>query len=256
MSLRIADRWFERQRIDDAITLLTEPAVHPLLRCNIWHVRGRARDLVVDTGLGVTSLREAAADLFGVDTLAVATHSHMDHVGSFHEFDHRAIHAAEAESAATAAENLPLDVAGYGDDELSWFSGIGYDISGGLITAIPHEGFDLGSHALRGAAPTRTLSEGDLIDLGDRAFEVLHLPGHSPGSIGLWEASTGVLFSGDAVYDGPLLDQIPGSNIDDYLNTMERLADLPVTVVHAGHDPSMSPDRFRHIVRNYIATRS
>jgi len=40
------------------------------------------------------------------------------------------------------------------------------------------------------AAPTRVLGAGDVIDLGDRAFEVLYLPGHSPGSIGLWEMAT------------------------------------------------------------------
>ena len=40
----------------------------------------------------------------------------------------------------------------------------------------------------------RVLDEGDVIDAGDRAFEVLHLPGHSPDSIGLWDAASGVLF--------------------------------------------------------------
>ena len=256
MTLKIADRWFTRERIDDAITLLTEPEVHPLLRCNIWHVRGRSRDLVVDTGLGVASLTEAAADLFGADVLAVATHAHMDHVGGFHEFEHRAIHVSESESAETAAETLPLDVSTFDADTLNWFSQIGYDVSAGLLTAIPHGGFDLTNHALVGAAPTMTLAEGDIIDLGDRAFEVLHLPGHSPGSIGLWEADSGVLFSGDAVYDGPLLDELPGSDVDAYLATMERLANLPVTVVHAGHDPSMSRDRYRTVIAEYVASRS
>lgn len=256
MRLKVAHRWFERVRIDDAITLLTEPEVHPLLRCNIWHVRGRSRDLVIDTGLGVASLTKAAADLFGADVLAVATHSHMDHLGGFHEFEHRAIHGAEAESAATAAENIPLDVDQYDADTLSWFSEIGYDISSGFLTAIPHDGFDLPSHAMIAAAPTQILTEGDVIDLGDRAFEVLHLPGHSPGSIGLWEQKSGVLFSGDAVYDGPLLDELPGSDVDAYLTTMERLSKLPVTVVHAGHDPSMGPDRYRKVIADYVETRS
>ncbi len=53
MALPIADRWFESKRIDDDITLLWEPHVVPLMRCNIWHVRGRDRDLMIDTGMGV-----------------------------------------------------------------------------------------------------------------------------------------------------------------------------------------------------------
>ena len=47
--LAVADRWFEVQRIDDVITMLVEPHVHPMVRCNIWHVRGRRMDLVIDT---------------------------------------------------------------------------------------------------------------------------------------------------------------------------------------------------------------
>lgn len=256
MKLQVADRWFDRERVDDAITLLTEPAVHELLRCNIWHVRGRDRDLVIDTGLGVASLTEAAADLFGADVLAVATHSHMDHLGSFHEFEHRAIHTAEATSATTAAEHIPLDVSLYDEKVLLHFSAMGYDIAGGFLTAVPHDGFDVATHTLVGMAPTIILAEGDIVDLGDRAFEVLNLPGHSPGSIGLWEAATGVLFSGDAIYDGPLLDEIPGADVDDYLTTMDRLATLPVSVVHGGHDDSMSPDRYRSLIADYIETRS
>jgi glyoxylase-like metal-dependent hydrolase (beta-lactamase superfamily II) len=35
---------------------------------------------------------------------------------------------------------------------------------------------------------------------------VIHTPGHSPGGIALWEAATGILFSGDIVYDGELIE--------------------------------------------------
>jgi glyoxylase-like metal-dependent hydrolase (beta-lactamase superfamily II) len=100
------------------------------------------------------------------------------------------------------------------------------------------------------------VDEGDRIDLGDRSFEVLHLPGHSPGSIALWEEKSGSLFSGDVVYDGPLLDQLEDSNCDDYLTSMERLLKLPVAVVYPGHEGILDPQRFRHIVRGYIEQRS
>ena len=109
----------------------------------------------------------------------------------------------------------------------------------------------------RAAAPaTRLLEDGDVVDLGDRAFEVLHLPGHSPGSIGLWDASTGVLFSGDAVYDGPLLDELSDSDIAAYVATMRRLRELPVTVVHAGHEPSFGRDRLVELCDAYLRSRA
>ncbi|MFQ5959554.1 MAG: MBL fold metallo-hydrolase [Alphaproteobacteria bacterium] len=117
----------------------------------------------------------------------------------------------------------------------------------------PYAGFDASTYAIKAAPATRLVREGEVIDLGDRAFEVLHLPGHSPGSIGLWEKASGILFSGDAVYDGELLDELYHSNVRDYIATMERLRDLPVRVVHGGHCPSFGRARMIEIVDEYIA---
>ena len=109
---------------------------------------------------------------------------------------------------------------------------------------------------MEAAQAARLIGEGDFVDLGNRAFEVLHLPGHSPGSIALWEAASGTLFSGDAIYDGALLDQIPGSDIPAYIRSMERLRDLPARIVHAGHDPSFGRDRLIELADAYLNRRS
>ena len=95
-----------------------------------------------------------------------------------------------------------------------------------MITALPHPGYDLSSFCVRAAPMVRAIIEGDVIDLGDRVFEVLHLPGHSPGGIGLLEKNTGTLFSGDLIYDGPLLDSLQSSSIPDYIRSFERLREL------------------------------
>jgi glyoxylase-like metal-dependent hydrolase (beta-lactamase superfamily II) len=256
-ALPVAEPWFARRRIDDTITLLWEPHVNRLQQCNIWHVRGRDRDLLVDTGLGISSLRAAAADLLEHRVLAVATHYHYDHTGSLYEFDQRAIHRSEAEllersetiGGTLVTGDIPDDIrmsmvdAGYElDDEL-------------LVSAVPASDYDVGAYAVPAAPATIVLDEGDIVDTGDRAFTVMHLPGHSPGSIGLWDATTGTLFSGDALYDGPLLDEIPGADLDDYVRTMERLRELPVEVVHAGHDPSFGRERLVELTTAYLDRR-
>jgi glyoxylase-like metal-dependent hydrolase (beta-lactamase superfamily II) len=253
--LPIADHWFERKALGGGITLLWEPHVHPLLRCNIWHVAGRTSDLLIDTGLGVASLADAAADLFGKPLIVVLTHCHMDHAGGAHEFETCCVHAAEARALREASNHLPLDVSAYSPGDLAWFANIGYDISAGLLTAIPHAGFEPATHQMAVADVSRLIGEGDVVDLGDRAFEVLHLPGHSPGSIALWEKASGTLFSGDAIYDGPLLDQIPGSDIAAYCRSMERLRDLPAREVHAGHDPSFGRTRLVELADAYLDSR-
>ena len=254
-TLEVAGRWFERKTLASGVTWLWEPHVHPLLRCNIWHVRGRDSDLLVDTGLGVAPLREAIEDLIDKPLTVVATHIHYDHVGGLHEFDTRLMHEAEASMMSPYLDFNTLVSAEFGPF-LDLLIGAGYVIEDEiLIDALPHAEFDPTDFATVPTAPTRTLKDADGIDLGDRHFEVLHLPGHSPGSIGLWEGSSGVLFSGDAIYDGPLLDMLPDSDIEDYIHTMKRLRELPVEIVHAGHEPSFRRERLVALVNAYLANK-
>lgn len=252
MGVQIADHWFERKRIDSDITFLWEPHVDPFVRCNIWHVRGRDRDLLVDTGLGVASLREAARDLFERPLVAVATHSHFDHIGGLYEFDVRVVHREERNGIEQFAPLAKLRAADFPEDVLQHLVDAGYAVSDEVLSALPHPGFNPAAYAVTPTEPTWLVDEGDVIDVGNRAFEVLHLPGHSPGSIGLWDGASGTLFSGDAVYDGPLLDRLPYSDCVTYARTMERLRDLPVTVVHAGHEPSFGRARLVEICEQYL----
>ena len=97
MTLTVADRWFETRRVADDVTLIWEPHVIPDIRCNMWHVRGRDRDLLLDSGMGLVSLRRHVALVTEKPVLCVASHSHFDHVGGHHEFEERLIHAAEAD---------------------------------------------------------------------------------------------------------------------------------------------------------------
>ena len=78
-----------------------------------------------------------------------------------------------------------------------------------------------------------------MIDLGNRQLTVIHTPGHSPGGIALWESATATLFSGDIVYDGPLIEDTYHANAEDYYNSMVRLLELPVEIVHGGHFASL-----------------
>ncbi|MBM3520863.1 MAG: MBL fold metallo-hydrolase, partial [Alphaproteobacteria bacterium] len=114
-------------------------------------------------------------------------------------------------------------------------------------------GWDQTGYRVRPARPDRVLEAGDMVDLGDRSFEVIHTPGHSPGVIGLYEKRTGILLSGDIIYDGPLIDDTYHSNIAVYVATFERLRNLAVSVVHGGHFPSFGAVRYRQIIDEYLA---
>lgn len=254
--MKIADRWFEKERIDERITRLWEPHVARVLQCNMWHVRGRDADLLVDAGMGISSLSQAMAELLDKPLIVVATHSHMDHVGSLHEFDTCLVHPLEAEQMRHPEAFPVLCSTQWPEGMRASIERQGYEVPDMLIDACPHASFDPLAFRTRSAEPTRYVDEGDVIDLGDMALEVMHLPGHSPGSIGLWEQRTGTLFSGDAIYDGPLLDEMPDSNLNDYVRTMQRLRQLPISVVHAGHDPSFGRERLIQLVDQYLTSRT
>lgn len=251
--LPVADPWFVAQPMDEHITLITEPHVHPLLSANIWHVRGRDRDLLVDTGVGVAPLKAAFSDLFDREPIVVVTHGHLDHQGSAHEFQEVWAHALEdiqgqpgtLESGPLLAELLRpgVDVAAWGLPEL-------------LVSARPDEMYRPLDYRLRPPTITRLLDDGDRIDLGDRSFTVLHLPGHTPGSIALHDERNGVLFTGDVIYDDELIDNCVGADIGDYAATMRRLMTLEVGVVHAGHEGSFDQARLRARADDYLAARS
>ncbi|MEP7114440.1 MAG: MBL fold metallo-hydrolase [Ilumatobacteraceae bacterium] len=254
IDLPVADPWFVRDDIGSGITLVSEPHIHPLLRCNVWHVRGRTTDLVIDTSLGLAPLRHLVERELANGLLAVATHSHSDHIGGLGEFSDRAVHRSEAPDLAEPVTTY-LASSDYGETVLGPYRSAGYSIPELFADAAPPGGLQAAIAVGDPVPATRLLDEGDIIDLGDRSFEVLHLPGHSPGSIGLWEAESGILFSGDAVYNGPLLDELEGSNVDAYVSTMRRLRELPVTAVHGGHESSFGRDRLIEICDQYLSRR-
>jgi glyoxylase-like metal-dependent hydrolase (beta-lactamase superfamily II) len=229
--------WYRLERKGDDITLIAEPYIQEFYRCNVWHVRGRDRDMLVDSGMGVVSLREWVPLVTERRLTAVASHTHFDHIGCHHEFDDRCVHRLEAEIMADPTPAATL-ADPYVTDEI--FDG---------LPPLPYASTD---YAVKAAPATRLLEDGDEIDLGDRRFEVIHTPGHSPGGIALWEAATATLFSGDIVYDGPLIEDTYHANAEDYYRSMVRLYDLPVRVVHGGHFPSYDQTRHRAIIRAWL----
>ena len=232
--------WYRVQTMGDGVTLIDEPFIQPFYRCNMWHVRGRDRDMLVDSGMGVVSLREWVPLGTERTLTAVASHTHFDHVGCHHEFDDRAVHRAEAGILADPTRAATLADPYVTDD---------------IFDRLPPAPYASTTYEVRRAPATRLLEDGDVIDLGDRHFEVIHTPGHSPGGIALWEAATSVLFSGDIVYDGPLIEDTYHSDAADYHRSMVRLLDLPVRVVHGGHFPSYGAERHRAIIKGWLSAR-
>ena len=237
MTIDMQNAWYHCSTFSDDVTLITEQHIAEWVRCNIWHVRGRDRDLLIDTGMGVRPLKSEITRLSERPVTVIGTHSHFDHMGGSHEFDDRLGHRAEAD----IYENPTFE-----NTACPGF------VRAETFTISPSEGFSAEQYAVKPAPLTGYLDDGDVVDLGDRVFHVMHLPGHSPGSIVLWEKETGVLFSGDVVYDGELYDTVYHSNFAQYRESLQRLAEVPVQTVHGGHGNSFGQDRLRELITDYM----
>lgn len=233
--------WFSKETISDRLIRICEPHVHHFFRANMFHVVGRDADLVIDFGMGLGSLKSELNILPGKPIVAVATHVHVDHVGSFHEFETRLGHETEADAFA----RMP-DVATLADY---------FRMQPEALTQVPPTGMKPESYKIPLAPLTTALAENDVIDIGDACYTVLHLPGHSPGSIGLFDQKTGTLFSGDAIYEGRLVDDLPGCEVETYKATMERLLQLDLKVVHGGHGARFGSARLQEIAKTYLISK-
>jgi hydroxyacylglutathione hydrolase len=89
--------------------------------------------------------------------------------------------------------------------------------------------------------PDLLVNDGDVLPLGHLSFQVLHTPGHSPGSISLYCAAEKVLFDGDVLFrQGVGRTDLPGGHWNTLLHSIQnRLFVLPDdTVVYSGHGSS------------------
>jgi glyoxylase-like metal-dependent hydrolase (beta-lactamase superfamily II) len=256
-SLPVRDPWFEVTRLSPEIFRITEPGCHRWVRANSFLILGRERDVLVDSGMGVAALRPILDRLSTRPRLVFATHAHVDHVGSHPEFADCEIlvHPAEADELARPGRQ-GLRFPKRSPEEIAELRRSGFEPSEFMLEAVPFAGYDLDAYRRAPVKPTRLVSEGDIVETGDRQFKVLHLPGHSPGSIALWESSRHWLFSGDAIYDGVIVDNLPGSDVKVYRDTMKRIAKLPVAQVFGGHNAPMTRTQMLDVAVEYLASRS
>jgi glyoxylase-like metal-dependent hydrolase (beta-lactamase superfamily II) len=234
-----AEAWFVPREIVSGLWLIAEPG-HV---CS-WIVEGTERAALIDTGLGIDSIRPVAEQLTARPLVVVNTHYHFDHVGGNHEFDEIAIHRSGA--AMLRRQANPDALASYmrftrrrlellpqlrSLDEWFW-----------MLT--PEEeprplpkAFDPAGWTIRPSVATRLLEDGDRIDLGGRSLSVIHTPGHSPDSICLLEEREGWLAAGDTLCLGGIYCQYPDSDLRQFADSVERLAGLreSVSLLLTGH---------------------
>jgi len=102
--------------------------------------------------------------------------------------------------------------------------------------------------------PTIIYEEGNKIDIGNGEYlEVIHTPGHSKGSICLYEPVSKSLFSGDTVFPGGGFGRMDfeGSEPDKMLGSVEKLTKLDVKTLYPGHGAPTDRNGNNQIMASY-----
>lgn len=254
-TLPLASQWFAVDEVDHGVIRITEPHCHRLIRANCFLIQGGDFDILFDSGMGVATLRPVIATLSAKPLIVFTSHAHIDHVGSHAEFGEAEIliHPLEADALRQPGAK-GLTFAPRPPAQIDALRKAGIELTEFMTDSVPWAGYDVDAYGRTAVEPTRLIEEGEVIETGRLHFEVLHLPGHSPGSIALWEPEAGLLFSGDVIYDGVIVDTAPGSDVAAYRKTMARLRSLPVRKVLGGHKEPMDRDRMVAIVDQYLAS--
>ena len=164
---------------------------------------------VIDPGADPEKIISTIADLELKPAIVLNTHGHVDHIGGNSDI----VRKYAVPLAMHAADTGMLQVSDY--IELSLLLG-----------------------ARNSPPPDRLLAEGEEVAFGRALLRVIHIPGHTPGSIGF--VAGGVLFSGDTLFCGGVgRTDLPGGSWKDLERSIrERILTLPEeTIVLPGHGP-------------------
>lgn len=180
-------------------------------------ILGEDSAVLFDTGMGFLPIRPIVEQITSLPVSVLNSHTHYDHVGGNHEFQN---------ILAVDTEYTHVNMAGFQNDRLAGDLG-----SDAFCRGMPN-GFDPASFSTKPWSATRYVSDGELLDLGDRKLQVLQVPGHTPDSVALLDAENGLMFTGDSFYDATIWLYVPETNFSDYGHSIDRLARLENTVTY------------------------
>jgi glyoxylase-like metal-dependent hydrolase (beta-lactamase superfamily II) len=226
---QVSTDWFEVYEVVTDVWAIYEP--FQWQEVISYLIVGSESALLFDTGNGIGNIRAIVDQLTDKPVHVMNSHSHFDHIGGNYQFD-EILSPSTRFSVANSKGNDSAQIKLEASPEA-------------LCRALP-AGVTQEGHHIKPYSITARVSDGDVIDLGNRQLEVLHIPGHTDDSIALIDAAAGLLWTGDTFYEGPIWLFFPETDLAAYETSLARLAALApqLTVLLPAHntpksDPSM-----------------
>jgi glyoxylase-like metal-dependent hydrolase (beta-lactamase superfamily II) len=193
--------------------------------------------------------------------LIMLTHQHIDHTGLLEILARRS--GAEVVAFHLLAPYLhDFAASAAADDEFSQQIMQRHGTPSELVSVLGSVGVAFRAFGSRGEV-TRPMKDGDIVELRDRSFRVLHRPGHSPSDTVFWDERRGILIAGDhllahissnPLVSRPLEPDHAGERphaLLSYIESMSRTREMPAELILTGHgDPvtdhvALIDERFR-----------
>jgi glyoxylase-like metal-dependent hydrolase (beta-lactamase superfamily II) len=207
--VKVATDWFDVYRVATGVFALVES--RQFQETISYLIVGERGALLFDTGLGVVPIHPVVKELTSLPVRVLNSHTHYDHVGG------------NAEFADILARDTPYTRAnqrGFPHDELA--GEVAAEAFCGAAPAV----LDTAAFHTRPWKATRTVADGDTIDLGGRVLRVLEVPGHTPDAVALLDGARGLLWTGDTYYDAPVWLYVPETDLDAYERSIDKLSQL------------------------------
>jgi glyoxylase-like metal-dependent hydrolase (beta-lactamase superfamily II) len=170
----------------------------------------------------IQSIRKAGIDLSAIKRV-IMTHTHLDHIGCLAEI------LKQIPWAELWVHHLEADLLEQGDERAVY----GMD----MFRELCQSQFGLKPGVFKFQV-NRKLQGGEILDLGGTEWEVMHIPGHSMGSIGLYHRSMKILIPGDVVYADDAIGRFDlyGADAAQLKKSLMRLGELEVDILLPGHN--------------------
>jgi glyoxylase-like metal-dependent hydrolase (beta-lactamase superfamily II) len=208
--MNATDDWYDVTRLTDRSYRIDEGGDY-----GMFLIEGEERSILVDAAAGVGDLYGLVTALVETPITLVLTHTHWDHIGAASQFDDVRVSPAELPSdGRVTLDSLTDEFLERPARFVERWLDHGYELP---------DGVDPEAYEIEPADAT-ALSVDEPIDLGDRTLEVVPLPGHSPGQIGLLDPATETLYGGDVIhYEYNLYIMFEDCDLDAYIESLERV---------------------------------
>ncbi len=186
---------------------------------NIYIIKSENKTIVIDTGSGINeTIKKEVEKIINTDEVSIIinTHSHIDHCGGNYLFKRAKIFIHEHDS------NEMIKGTYYGTNKFL--------------------------NIIRKYNPDVLLKGNEKIDLGEYCFKIIHTPGHTKGSICIYEEEKKILFSGDLIFANGYFGRTDlGGDEEEMKESLELISSFDIRYLYPGHGNIVEENAERHI---------